>query len=384
MLIKKGFNLRIYPNSEQRAHLAKTFGSCRWLYNHMLVLQKERYNNSPEAEFLTTYAMNYILTRLKQEYPWLKESDSTALTGVTDNLGRAYKNFFKGNAKAPRFKSKRSEQSYISKCVNNNIRIIDEHHILMPKVGTLYYKSGRMPHGRICSVTVRMKSSGKYYASVLCEYEEEALAKTGKVIGVDVGLKDLAILSDGTKIPTVRFDKDMNDKLVYWQRIMSRRLLKAKEAMRRDPSLKLSDFRNYQKAKRTVARIHEHIACQRYDYLQKITTWLVKNYDVIVVEDMYAGRLMKNHKLARAIANAGWREFVTMLEYKCAFYGKELRKVSPRNTSQMCSECGCVNNRLGFTSYGWLKVREWDCPSCGAHHDRDINAAVNILNIGLA
>ena len=350
----------------------------------MLALQKERYKNNPESKFLTVYSMNYILTQLKEEYPWLKDADATALTGVNDNLGRAYKNYFKGNAKAPRFKSKKNEQSYISKCVNNNIRIIGEHHILIPKVGTLYYKSGRIPHGRICSVTVRMKPSGKYYASVLCEYEEECFPKTGKMIGVDVGLKDLAILSDGTKIPIVRFDKQLNDQLIYWQKIMSRRLLKAKEAMRKDPTLKLSDFRNYQKARQMVAKIHEHIANQRRDYLQKITTWLVQTYDVIVVEDLYASHMMKNHKLARAISNAGWREFVTMLEYKCAFYGKEVRKVNPRNTSQTCCVCGCVNNRLGFSSYGWLNVREWDCPECGAHHDRDINAAKNIMNLGIA
>ena len=384
MLVKKGFNLRIYPNSDQKTLFAKTFGACRWLYNQMLSLQKERYDNCREANFLTVYSMNYILTRLKQEYPWLKEVDATALTGVNDNLGRAYNNFFKGNAKAPRFKSKKNEQSYISKCVNNNIRIIDEHHILIPKVGMLYYRSGRIPHGRICSVTVRMKPSGKYYASVLCEYEEEMFARTGNTIGIDVGLKDLAILSDGTKIPTVRFDKALEDKLVYWQRIMSHRLLKAKEAMREDPNLKLSDFHNYQNARRMVAKINEHIASQRRDHLQKITTMLVHKYDVIVVEDLYASRMMQNHKLARAIANAGWREFVTMLEYKCAHYGKELRKVDPRSTSQTCCDCGCVNNRLGFSTYGWLKVREWDCPSCGAHHDRDVNAAINILNLGLA
>ena len=384
MVIKKGFNIRIYPSADQKALFAKTFGACRWLYNQMLALQKERYDNSSEAGFLTTYSMNYILTQLKRECPWLKEADATALTGVNDNLGRAFRNFFQKNAKAPRFKSKKHEQSYISKCVNNNMRIIDGHHILIPKAGILYYRSGLIPHGRICSVTIRMKPSGKYYASVHCEYEEEPLAKTGNAIGIDVGLKNLAVLSDGTKIPAVRFDKALEDKLVYWQRIMSRRLLKAKEAMREDPNLKLSDFRNYWKAKQMVAKINEHIASQRRDYLQKITTELVRKYDVIVVEDLYASHMIKNHKLARAIANAGWREFVTMLEYKCGFYEKELRKVDPRSTSQMCSDCGCINNRLGFSSYGWLKVREWNCPICGAHHDRDVNAAINILNLGLA
>ena len=226
MVIKKGFNIRIYPSADQKALFAKTFGACRWLYNQMLALQKERYDNSSEAGFLTTYSMNYILTQLKRECPWLKEADATALTGVNDNLGRAFRNFFQKNAKAPRFKSKKHEQSYISKCVNNNMRIIDGHHILIPKAGILYYRSGLIPHGRICSVTIRMKPSGKYYASVLCEYEEEPLAKTGNAIGIDVGLKNLAVLSDGTKIPAVRFDKALEDKLVYWQRIMSRRLVR--------------------------------------------------------------------------------------------------------------------------------------------------------------
>ena len=384
MLIKKGYNLRLYPNTEQKIYFARNFGGCRWLFNQMLSLQQDRYYNSPEAKFLTVFSLNNILTRLKVEYPWLKELDSTALTSVTDNLGRAFKNFFAGTSRYPKFKSKKSEQSYSSKCINGNICIIDEHHIRIPKIGVLYYKSGRVPHGRICSVTVRMKASGKYYASVLCEYEEEQLPKAGRTVGIDLGLKDLVILSDGTKIPSIRFDKDMKDQLTYWQRIMSRRLSKAKEAMHKDPNLTLSDFRNYQKARQMVAKIHERIACRRSDYLHKITSWLVENYDVIVVEDLRVKRMLKNHKLARAISNAGWNEFIAMLEYKCAFYEKELRKVNPRNTSQTCCECGCVNGRLGYTSYGWLKVREWNCPTCGTHHDRDINAAINILNIGTA
>ena len=381
--IKRGFRIRLYPNDAQKQQIAVSFGCSRWLWNNMLAMQKERHDNEPSAPYLSAFSMNYLLKQLKREYPWLKDADSTALTGITENLYNAYTRFFRGQSRFPKFKSKKHEQSYISKCVNNNIVIIDAHHIRIPKLGSVYFKAGKLPHGRICSITIRQKASGKYEASVLCEYEEVDLPKTGKTIGIDVGLKDFAILSDGTKISMPRFDKESEERLRHWQRLASRRLLSAKEAMKKNKDLRLTDFKNYQKARQICAKIYEHVANQRKDYLDKLSTWLVKTYDVIVIEDLKAKGMMHNHHLSRAIANASWNMFADMLAYKCLSYGKKLIRVNPGYTSQTCNVCGCVNNRMGYNAYGWLKVREWDCPECGSHHDRDINAAKNILNEGL-
>ncbi len=382
--IKRGFRIRLYPNDAQKEQIAVSFGCSRWLWNNMLAMQKERHDNEPSAPYLSAFSMNYLLKQLKREYPWLKDADSTALTGTNENLHEAYVRFFKGQSRFPKFKSKRHEQSYISKCVNNNIVVIDAHHIRIPKLGSVYFKAGKLPHGRICSITIRQKASEKYEASVLCEYEEVDLPKTGKTIGIDVGLKDFAILSDGTKISMPRFDKESEERLRHWQRLASRRLLSAKEAMKKNEDLRLTDFKNYQKARRMCAKIYEHVANQRKDYLDKLSTWLVKTYDVIVIEDLKAKGMMNNHHLSRAIANASWNMFADMLAYKCLSYGKKLIRVNPGYTSQTCNVCGCVNNRMGYNAYGWLKVREWDCPECGSHHDRDINAAININETGLA
>ena len=382
-IVNAAFLIRLYFNKEQLRQNAITAGCARWLYNSMLDLQNKRYENEPTSKALSAYSMNYILAQLKSEFPWLKDADSTALINTNANLSTSFKRLFEGKSRHPRFKAKKHEWSYTINHVNNNIRLIDEHHIKLPKFGVVYYRAGRMPHGKIKSVTIRTKPSGKVIASVLCECNEQELPPTGKAIGIDMGLDDFAVLSDGTKFNMPRYDKESEKQLHYWQRLASRRLLKAKEAMAKDKTLRLNDFRNYQKARRMCAKIQEHIANQRTDYLQKLSTWLVKRFDVIVIEDLKAKGMMHNHRLSRAIANASWRAFREMLEYKCRFYGKTLVCVDPKYTSQTCHECGYVNGRLGYDAYGWLKVRDWDCPSCGTHHDRDVNAAINILTLGL-
>ena len=382
--IKKGFVIRLYPNQAQMQQIRRTAGCSRWLYNQILAMNDSRKELDQSAPFLFDRKLNYLLPCLKEEHPWLKEVDSTSLTGVVDNISNAYKRWLSGKSKRPKFKKKSAyQQSYVSKCVNNNIVLIDANHIKLPKLGVIRFKAGELPHGRICSATVSLKASGKVCASVLCEYDEVELPKTGEKVGIDLGLKDLAILSDGTKYELPRWDKESAARLHYWQRIASRRLLRAKEAMKEDDSLRLTDCKNYQRARQMVAKICEHIANQRRDYLEKLSTMLVTRYDVIVVENLIVRNMMHNHKLAGAISNASWGMFAQMLAYKCAFYGKQLITVDPAHTSQVCSECGYVNNRLGYNSYGWLKVREWTCPVCEAHHDRDVNAAINILNAGM-
>lgn len=379
--IQKAYKLRIYPNAEQSSILSQCFGNARWLWNQCLNLEETRRQNG--AGFLSQYSLNYILTQLKREYPWLKDGESTSLINTNAHLADAFKRYFKGQSRKPKYKSRKNKQSITLNCVNSNIIIVD-HLLHIPKIGTMPFKAGQIPSGKIKSATITLLPSGKYTASVLCETEVEGLPKKGKSVGIDLGLKNFAILSDETKYPLIRFDKESEKRLHYWQRIAVRRLLKAKAAIKQDDSLSLKDFRNYQKAQQMCAKIQEHITNQRMDYLNKLSSEIIRRYDVIAIEDLRIKGMMKNHHLARAVGNAGWYMFRQMLIYKAAWYGKTVIVVNPKYTSQTCSECGCVNNRLGLSPYQWLKVREWDCSVCGTHHDRDINAAVNILNAAVA
>ena len=383
-VIYKGKTIRLYPNKVQEEVLKSIFDGVRFVWNQMLEMQNTRYANCKEAKFIKAYGMNYLLPCLKIEYPWLKDIDSIALQNENKHLETAFINFWKHGKRHPRFKSKRKEQSYTTSIVGNNIRVVDAHHIRLPKVGTVYFRSSSLPAGKLKSATIRKKASGKYIASLLFETEVEEFPRTDKSCGCDLGLKELAILDDGTRFPIHRFDKALESNLKYWQRLASRRLLRAKEVIKQDPTKDLFDFKNYQKAKRMVAKYHEKISNQRLDTLHKVTTWMVQNYDVIVLEDLKSKFMLKNHKVARAISNAGWNRFINMLRYKCEWYGKKFIQVDAAYTSQTCHVCGCLNNRMGYDRYGWLKVREWTCSECGTLNDRDVNAAINIKEKGLA
>ncbi|AYH91985.1 transposase [Lactobacillus phage Iacchus] len=371
----KAYKIRIYPNRQQETQILLTFGHTRFVWNQMLAMQLERYKNG--GKFVNAFGMNYLLTQLKKEYSWLTESPNQSLQQVCKDLSDAFKNLFGHRANKPKYKSRKyPKQSY--RC-NQRISLVDGHHIKLPKLKTVYYRSGKEIKGKIKSVTIRKSPTGKYYASVLTEIEIKPLAKTKQEVGIDMGVKDLAITSDGTKYRTIRFDKLLADKKHYWEVRLARRQALAKKEIAWDKHNRvlepreLSDFSNYMKAKLMVAKYSEKIANQRKDYLHKISTELVNQYDVIKVEDLKASNMMKNHKLSRAIANQSWRELRLMLEYKCEWYGKKLVVVSPYKTSQICSSCGYDDGKHT------LDVREWVCPNCGAKHDRDINAAKNIL-----
>lgn len=253
----------------------------------------------------------------------------------------------------------------------------------MPKALTNFppflYRSSREIKGKIKNVTICKSTTNKYYASVLTEIEIKPLVKTKQEVGIDMGVKDLAITSDGKKYRTIRFDKLLADKKHYWEVRLARRRSLAKKEIAWDnhnnvlEPRELSNFSNYMKAKLMVAKYSDKIANQRKDYLHKISTELVNQYDVIKIENLRASNMIKNHKIARAIANQSWRELRTMLEYKCEWYGKELVVVSPYKTSQVCSSCGYDDGKHT------LDIREWVCPNCGTKQDRDINAAKNIL-----
>jgi hypothetical protein len=308
---------------------------------------------------------------------FLKEVDSIALQASLEDLDDGYKRFFTGQNQKPKFKEKAdSVQSYTTKVVTRNgksINIwIEGDKIRLPKLGFVKMKNTRDPLGRIINVTVRRKASGHFFASVLVEEEVYVLPKTGSSVGIDLGLKEFAILSTGEKVENPRFYRVQEEKLAKAQRILKRRERRAKER-----GVNPETVKNYLKAKQKVAEINEKIANQRKDFAQKLSTILVKSHDLICVEDLKAKNLLKNHCLAKSIQDAGWRLFVELLEYKCRWYGKELSRISQWfPSSQICSSCGAHTGKKP------LSVREWDCPECGHHHDRDVNAALNILREG--
>lgn len=377
----KGIKLRIYPNLEQQDKIIANFGYNRFVWNQMLDMMIQRYENNPKAPFLNSFALNNLLKQLKSENPFLKEAESTSLQNTNHDLIEAYKKFFREHKGFPKFKSRKfPKQSYQSNSVNRNIQQIGNQ-LRLPKLGLIKFKCGRKIEGKIKNATIRLSTTGKFYAILLVDTEIPELPKTHYSVGIDMGVSDLMITSDGVKYPTIRFDKILANKKHYWEKRLARRRLQAQKEIAWDKHNKVlvprdfSDFKNYLKAKHMVAKYNEKITNQRNDYLHKLTKSLVETYDVIKIEDLKAKNLLKNHKLARAIANQSWRELRSQLEYKCDWYGKQLVIVNPYKTSQVCSECGYDDGKHT------LDIREWTCPSCGTHHDRDINAAINILNV---
>ena len=380
----KGIKLKLYPNHAQQAQLDLMFGNDRFVWNQMLAMMNNRYENNKQLPFLGKYKLDYLLKPLKQEYAFLSKSDSTSFQVVNASLNQAWKNFFNdktGKVGKPKFHSRKYlRQSYTGK---STIKVVGKHYLKVPKLG--YLKTSKTTNLKDCKIkryTVTLEPTGKYYLALQVETRKtKQLAKTGKAVGIDVGVADLAILSDRTKYH--KFDSSYFEKKgKLWQRKYSKRKYQAQVLVAQDKNRQvliprgLESFKNWQKAQKQKAVYQTKIANQRKDYLHKLTTEIVKQYDVIVIEDLKTKNLLKNHKLARAISNASWYLFRTMLEYKCQWYGKKLITADPRNTSRICSNCN-------FNSGGKpLEIREWTCPRCHVHHDRDINAAVNILNKG--
>lgn len=374
----KTFKLRIYPNATQRLQFERNFGMCRFVWNELLNMQTKRHENG--GKYVNEFGMNYLLKPLKQEYPWLKEADATSLLGVSHNLHLAFQKLFKEHAGYPKFKAKRfARPAYRSNAVNGNIALLDETHIRLPKVGIIKFRAGQLPTGKIKTATVVRSRVGNYYVLVAADVEISSWQNADASVGIDMGVADLVITSDGKKYVTKRFDKALAKKKHYWEKRLARRRRQAEKEIAWDKQLKveaprrLSDFKNYLKAKAMVAKHSEKVANKRRDYLQKISRELVSKYDVIKLEDLKTKGLLRHHHLARAIANQSWRELQQMLAYKAAWYGKQVVAASPYKTSQRCSVCGYDDGKHE------LAIREWTCPRCHTHHDRDINAAKNIL-----
>ncbi|MDX8047474.1 IS200/IS605 family element RNA-guided endonuclease TnpB [Gracilibacillus sp. S3-1-1] len=371
MLVKKAHKFRIYPTKEQKRQLAKTIGCSRFVFNYFLAKWNDTYKETGKG--LTYNACSAQLPPLKKQLSWLKEVDSIALQTSLKNLSDAFSRFFKKQNKAPRFKSKKHPvQSYTTKQTNGNISI-EENKIKLPKLGFVRFAKSREVEGQILSATIRCNPSGNYFISILAETDVQPLEKTASAIGIDLGITDFAIFSDGQKEDNHRFTAKMEKKLKREQRKLSRRALHAK-----NNGVNLLDAKNYQKQKRKVARLYEKVTNQRNDFLDKLSTDITQNHDVICIEDLHTEGMLHNHKLAKSISDVSWSSFVSKLTYKAAWYGKAIVKISRWfPSSQLCSTCGHHDGKKS------LDIREWTCPACHTHHDRDVNASKNILAEGL-
>ena len=352
------YKYRIYPNKAQKEYFAKCFGCVRFFYNKSLSDMNEIYKNTGKFKNITPASY-------KEDYSFLKEVDSLALANAQLNRNIAFKSFFSHKSGFPKFKSKRNDQSYTTNNQKGSVKLSDNHrYISIPKCPRIRIKKHRDFIGTIKSITVSRTTDNKYYISLLVETNVEPLKENKNIIGLDLGLKSLIVDSNGNKYKNHKYLTRSQNKLTKEQRKLSK-------------MVKGSHNRNKQRIK--VAKLHKHIQNQRNDYLHKLSRRIIDENQIIVLEDLKVKNMEQNHKLARSIVDASWSRFVSMLIYKANWYGNMIIKVpSIYPSSQLCSICGYKNSITRS-----LNIRKWTCPECGTVHDRDINAAKNILSKGI-
>jgi len=356
-MIRKAYKYRIYPNMAQKEYFARVFGCVRFFYNKSLSDMCELYRSTGKNENITP-------ARYKKDYPFLKEVDSLALCNAQLARNAAFKSFYRKQNAFPKYKSKRNDQSYTTNNQGSVKFSSNDRYISIPKCSRLRIKKHRGFYGEIKSITVSKTTDEKYYISLLVEENTESINFLDNAIGLDLGIKELIIDSNGNKYKNHKYLTKSQNKLSREQRKLS--------LMKND-----SNNRNKQRIK--VARLHKKIENQRNDYLHKLSRHIIDENQIICIEDLKVKNMTRNSKLSRSINDASWSKFVSMLIYKANWYGNVIVKV-PTNypSSQLCSYCNYQNPLTKD-----LKVRKWTCPQCGSVHDRDINAAKNILRKGI-
>jgi putative transposase len=367
MIVEYTYRFRLYPNKEQEQFLNIQFGHCRFVYNKLLEISKKEFEE--QGKKWNYYEYKKLLPELKQEYTFLKQANSQSLQESVKHLDRAYKNFFEGRADFPKFKKKKSKQT-IHIPQHFEIEKVSKKRGLLkiPKLKTkIPIKLHRVIEGKIRSISITKTPDGRYYLNVLTRREIQPLKPTNKTAGIDVGIKEFAIIYDGENTYHIENPK-------YLQKVENR-LIK----LQRQLSKKQKGSKNYEKARQKVAKQHQKIVNQRKDFLHKISSAITKQYDAIVVESLNIKGMIRNDKLSKQIADVSWYEFMRQLEYKARWYGRQIIKADRfYASSKTCNVCGYKNDQLT------LSVRKWQCPICKTTHDRDENASKNLYNIGVA
>ena len=363
MVITRAYKIRLYPNRAQRVFFNKSFGCCRVIYNEMLYELQNAYENG------IILNKNELFKQIKTKYVWMSESDSQGLCNTYQDLNTAYRNFFNKKAKFPKFKKKKDKNTYRNAmCLKDVSKLFpDKTHIVIPKAGKIAFRQdydfSNLNIQKIYNITIERSKTNKYYCSICVNAEQEEYEHTGEVIGIDLGIKDLVIDSNGNKYENPKYLNKFEKKIKHLNRLYSK---------------KTKGSKNKEKARLKLAAAYEKLSNKRKDNLHKITSKLIKENDIICIENLNVKGMSKNHKLAKAIQDASFGTLVSMLKYKAAWHNRriiETGRFFP--SSKLCSSCGYRMNYMG------LEIRKWTCPQCNTIHDRDINAAINIMNEGL-
>lgn len=364
MIVTKSYKLRLYPTKGQQVFFNKTMGACRVIYNEILYNLQENYKNNIKKNKFD------LFKEIRTKYEWMKEVDTNALCSAFMDLDKAYNNFYNNKSNFPKFKKKKDKNTYRN---NNNAKnkkiknLIKNDKIKIPKIGLVKFRQdynfNKLNIVKYHNITIERSKTNKYFCSICCEIETSEYEHTGEIIGIDLGIKDLMIDSNGNKYENPKYLNNVEKKINHLNRLYSK---------------KKKGSKNQEKARLKLATAHEKLCNKRKDNLHKITTKLIKENDIICIENLSVKNMTKNHKLAKAIQDASFGTLVNMLKYKAAWNNRQIIEIGRfYPSSKICHCCGWINKSLT------LNEREWICPICKIKHDRDVNAAINIKNEGL-